>query len=321
VLGKARFNWTPTRDLVRPWPLSIFAWGFAVVAVFAVVAAIVYAHAFTPAPISSAHATSTLRAQPAIAKQPNASTCTACHTMTASMDNNCAGCHQAPGFTATITEAHKKAGLGCTSCHVEHQGTEFRPAVASLETCLSCHNDAKTFNGARMHTPHGGTFGYPVVGGKWKWPGLPKDEWQQKSPEVQEAIRQNEEALKRAPAGTDTEQARRSTEFHTLHMYRVKAPAGFAANSEGEMSCSSCHKSFSPIDRAMPVSTCDKCHNGDPGGKFANVLKSDQPNCISCHVQHTKGRREWGSTLLAGSDARTMTTEQSAISVSNNRRN
>ena len=24
VLGKARFNWTPTRDLVRPWPFSIF---------------------------------------------------------------------------------------------------------------------------------------------------------------------------------------------------------------------------------------------------------------------------------------------------------
>ena len=27
VLGKARFNWTPTRDLVRPWPLAVFIWG------------------------------------------------------------------------------------------------------------------------------------------------------------------------------------------------------------------------------------------------------------------------------------------------------
>src|SRR5688500_4653080 len=31
VLGKARFNWTPTRDLVRPWPFSIFLWGTALV--------------------------------------------------------------------------------------------------------------------------------------------------------------------------------------------------------------------------------------------------------------------------------------------------
>ncbi|MDT5261621.1 MAG: hypothetical protein QOC61_625, partial [Acidobacteriota bacterium] len=39
VLGKARFNWTPTRDLVRPWPFSIFVWGFAVVAALSAVAA------------------------------------------------------------------------------------------------------------------------------------------------------------------------------------------------------------------------------------------------------------------------------------------
>ena len=221
------------------------------------------------------------------------------------MDSNCASSHQAPGFTATITEAHKKAGLGCTSCHVEHQGTEFRPAVASLQTCLSCHNDSntKTFNGMRPHTPHAGTFGYPVVGGKWKWAGIPKEEWQQKSQEVQQAVARNEEGLKRLPAGSDSENARRSMEFHTLHMYRVKAPAGFASNSDGEMSCSSCHKSFSPIDRATPVSTCASCHNGDRGGKFEKVLSSDQPNCISCHVQHTKGRREWGASLLAGSEA------------------
>ncbi len=40
VLGKARFNWTPTRDLVRPWPFSIFVWGFLAVALFSVVAAV-----------------------------------------------------------------------------------------------------------------------------------------------------------------------------------------------------------------------------------------------------------------------------------------
>ncbi|HYY97051.1 MAG TPA: FHA domain-containing protein, partial [Pyrinomonadaceae bacterium] len=49
VLGKARFNWTPTRDLVRPWPLSVFVWGTALVALLSVVAAYVYAEAYAPA--------------------------------------------------------------------------------------------------------------------------------------------------------------------------------------------------------------------------------------------------------------------------------
>src|SRR5919205_659249 len=56
VLGKARFNWTPTRDLVRPWPFSVFVWGFALVAALSVVAAVVYASSYSPAPISAAHA-------------------------------------------------------------------------------------------------------------------------------------------------------------------------------------------------------------------------------------------------------------------------
>src|SRR5438105_4927154 len=120
VLGKARFNWTPTRDLVRPWPFSVFVWGFALVAVLAVVAAVVYAQSYSPAPISSAHARGQITTQPAIARQANATACTACHTMTASMDKNCASCHQTPAFQPSITDAHKAAGLVCADCHVEH---------------------------------------------------------------------------------------------------------------------------------------------------------------------------------------------------------
>jgi FHA domain/Class III cytochrome C family len=303
VLGKARFNWTPTRDLVRPWPFSVFVWGFAAIALFSVVAAVVYAQTYAPAPISSAHSRQTLVARPPIASHPNASTCTSCHTMTASMDSNCASCHRAEGFTATVTEPHARAGVGCTDCHVEHQGTEFRPSVASLQTCTTCHDDSntKTFNGRRVGTPHGGTFGYPVVNGKWAWAGLSKEEWQQKPEELRQAAAKFEESLKRpqAAGGRDPEDARRSGEFHTLHLYRVKAPEGFESNSEGRMSCSSCHQSFAPVDRATPRTTCAACHNGDRGGKFEKVLGADRPNCISCHVQHTKGRREWGASLLA----------------------
>jgi hypothetical protein len=70
------------------------------------------------------------------------------------------------------------------------------------------------------------------------------------------------------------------------------------SNREGEMSCSSCHKSFSPIDRETPRETCGTCHNGDRGGKFEKVLDAGRPNCISCHVQHLYARREWGRALL-----------------------
>ena len=99
-------------------------------------------------------------------------------------------------------------------------------------------------------------------------------------------------------AGRDPEDARRSSEFHALHLYRVKALAGMPANKEGELSCSSCHRAFNPIDRETPRQTCAACHDGDPGGKFEKILAPDRPNCISCHVQHPLARREWGRALL-----------------------
>jgi hypothetical protein len=302
VLGKARFNWTPTRDLVRPWPFSVFVWAFAAVAILAAVAAVVYAQAYAPAPISSAHARGALTAQPPIAARANASTCTACHTLTGGMEQNCASCHQAEGFAATTTEAHRAAGVGCTSCHVEHQGTEYRPAVASLQTCTACHTDAnpKTFNGRRVGTPHGGAAGYPVRDGRWAWAGLDPEAWAQKPAAVREMVSRVQAGLAQsAPGARDPSDVRRSAEFHALHLHRVKAPAGLASNSDGELSCSTCHQSFSPIDRETPRTTCAACHSGDRGGKFERVLAADAPNCISCHVQHPRGRRSWGQTLLA----------------------
>ena len=37
---------------------------------------------------------------------------------------------------------------------------------------------------------------------------------------------------------------------------------GLKGNAEGELSCSSCHKTFNPIDRETPRTTCGDCHNG-----------------------------------------------------------
>jgi hypothetical protein len=302
VLGKARFNWTPTRDLVRPWPFSVFVWGTALVAVLSFVAAYVYAEAYAPAPISSGHAASVMRSEPAIAARANSNSCTSCHSVRTSIESNCASCHQAPGFKATVTEPHARAEIGCTACHVEHQGTEYRPATASLQTCTTCHSDTnkKTYNGRTVHTPHGGVIGYPVVDGRWSWKGLVDEEWQQKSVAVQKLVQTVRGALLTGPgaAGRDPEDLRRSAEYHALHLHRVKVTGGLVGNRDGEVSCSTCHKAFNPIDRETPPQTCGICHNGDRGGKFEKVLAEDKPNCISCHVQHPLARREWGRALL-----------------------
>ncbi|HEX8722405.1 MAG TPA: FHA domain-containing protein [Pyrinomonadaceae bacterium] len=303
VLGKARFNWTPTRDLVRPWPASLFVWGAVLVAAFSVVAAYVYAEAYAPAPVSAGHAARELRAEPAIAARPNAGSCTTCHSVRGSLDSNCASCHQAAGFKATVTEPHARAGIGCTACHVEHQGTEFRPATASLQTCTACHSDSngRTYNGSAVRTPHGGTFGYPVADGRWVWKGLAEDEWRQKPEQVRKLAHAVSGALGAGPGAAavrDPEDMRRSAEYHALHLHRVRLAGGLAGNREGEVSCSTCHKNFSPIDRETPRRTCAACHGGDPGGKFERILAGDRPNCISCHVQHPLARREWGRSLL-----------------------
>ena len=62
-------------------------------------------------------------------------------------------------------------------------------------------------------------------------------------------------AVARLPA--DTEEEWRSKQFHALHVQRVRA-GGLLGNREGELSCSSCHKTFNPIDRETPRTTCGK---------------------------------------------------------------
>ncbi|HEY0098355.1 MAG TPA: FHA domain-containing protein, partial [Pyrinomonadaceae bacterium] len=105
-LGKARFNWKPTRDLARPWPFSIFTWGLVVVGLLSIVAAFSYTSAFSPAPLSNAHARQNLSMPLAIAREPNANSCTTCHSLRTSMETNCASCHQTQAFAATVTPPH-----------------------------------------------------------------------------------------------------------------------------------------------------------------------------------------------------------------------
>ena len=287
--GKAQFNWTTTTDLRRSWPVSIFIWGGVIIGLASVAAAYWYTSAYAPGPIASVHASSQMTMVPAIAKHSNGASCTSCHSFRGTMDANCAGCHTTDAFVATVIQPHENAGIGCASCHAEHRGVEFKAATGGLLSCTECHNDSnKTlYNGRRVATPHQGTLGYPVADGKWLWQGLSDSEW---------ALKQI--AIQRLP--TEDDEQWHSKQFHGIHVLRVKVVPPLTGNAQGQLSCSSCHKTFDPIDRETPRATCGTCHNGLIDAKTnQEVIARDKPNCTSCHVQHVKDTRRWGKGLLA----------------------
>ena len=268
--GKAQSNWTATTDLDSRWPAAYFVWGLLVVGLIAVAGAYWYTQAYAPAPLSNAHATSELTVRPAIAVSANAGACTTCHSWRGNMEERCASCHKTDAFVATVIKPHEAAGIGCIDCHAEHKGAAFSAKQGALASCTSCHVDGnkKVFNGQRVGTPHGGTFGYPVVNGEWSSKSINDDEW---------ALRKL--AVVRLP--TDSDQKWRSNQFHALHDQRVKVVAGIKGNDQGRLSCNSCHQSFDPIDRETPRTTCAACHSKPTG----------LPDCTSCHVQHILDQR------------------------------
>jgi hypothetical protein len=286
--GKAQFNWTPTTDLMSGWPVSFFIWSGVIVALLSVATAYWYANAYSPGPVSRAHSKANLDLSPPIAVRANANACTTCHSFSGSMESKCTECHKAQAFVATVTSPHVAAGVGCVSCHAEHRGSDFEPGVTALGACSACHNDGNqnSYNGRRVSTPHHGTAGYPVVDGKWKWNGLNDSDWSRKEIAV-------------ARLAEDTDEKWRSKQFHALHLYRVRAVSGLKGNEEGQLSCSSCHKSLNPLDRETPRTICATCHNGSVESKTKRLLlPADKPNCYSCHVEHVEDRRHWNPSLL-----------------------
>ncbi|HMG73003.1 MAG TPA: FHA domain-containing protein [Pyrinomonadaceae bacterium] len=288
--GKAQSLWAPTTDLRRRWPASMMLWGAVPIALLSVAGALFYASAFAPAPISDAHTRATMILSPAVANHANAGACTSCHALRESMEAKCASCHATDAFVATVIQPHLNAGIGCVACHSEHRGVEFSAVAGALLSCAECHNDKNksVYNGKTVSTPHGGTFGYPVINGEWKWTGLDTEELLQRKTTLK---------LERLPS--DNEGQWRSKQFHAVHMYRVKAVGGLPGNKEGELSCSSCHNSFSPPDLVTPKTTCAKCHNGQTDPRAGRqVIAVDKPNCTSCHIQHRLDKRHWNPSLL-----------------------
>jgi predicted CXXCH cytochrome family protein len=281
--GKSMFNWRPTADLKRRWRSGLFIWALLLIGAIGAFAFFRYPNAYSPKPISRAHA-EIIDSSP-IAVSPNGNSCTSCHTPNEPIENSCIRCHQADQFHASNTKAHEDAGITCTSCHKEHQGADFDMKATAIQGCAGCHNDnnPKPFNGRSVRTPHGGTYGYPVAGGMWKWKGVYR--------EIADAIPE----INSSAMGDKDEQARLSRHFHTIHVARLTVPKGMKGDSRGLVSCSSCHESFDPIDRDTPKETCSACHttSPDPGDRDKRFGANASANCISCHVQHPFSGGRW----------------------------
>ena len=281
--GKAMFNWRPTRDLKPTWRIGLFVWAILLIGALGVFAYFKYPQAYEPEPLSNAHAakfeTST------IAVRENANSCTTCHAPNEPLENSCIKCHSATEFHASNTRAHEQAGITCTACHKEHQGRDFDINASAINSCAECHSDsnAKTYNGKSVHTAHNGSYGYPVVDGSWKWKGVYR--------EVADAIPE----INSSAIGDKDEQAKLSRQFHTIHLYRLKAPEGLKGDKRGLVSCSTCHNSFgAEIDLVTPRQTCAACHATPRGTESRDQrFAASSVNCISCHVQHPYSGNRW----------------------------
>ena len=286
--GKEQFKWIPTTDLMSRWPVAFFTWAIVVVGLISIGAAYWYTSAFVPAPISKAHAAKQFTLVPAVANTPNAGSCRTCHAFSSKMQTRCVSCHNTEGFVATMIKPHEAAGLGCVDCHAEHQGADFSATEGALASCTNCHNDAnhQLYNGRKVSTPHGGTLGYPVVNGSWSAKSINDEEWDVRS-------------LGTVRQPTDSDEKWRSNQFHALHDQRVQLAPGMKGNSEGRLSCSSCHNSFDPLDRETPRTTCAACHNGRIEAATGRVsIAKDRPNCTSCHVQHIRDVHRWSASMV-----------------------
>lgn len=286
IPGKAMFNWRPTRDLRRPWRFGLFVWAFLLVGAVGVFAYFRYPTVYEPQPLSNPHASKVEGSTIAVTE--NANSCTTCHTLNQPIENSCIKCHSAEEFHSSNTKAHEVAGITCTVCHKEHQGSNFQITATAIQSCAQCHNDdnTKTYNGKTVHTAHGGSYGYPVVDGVWKWKGIFKES-ADAIPEINSSATSDKD-----------DQARLSRYFHTIHVARLKAPEGVKGDSRGLVTCSSCHNSFDPIDRITPRQTCAACHTTmTAAGNRDTRFGVSSANCISCHVQHPYSTGRWKEFL------------------------
>lgn len=282
-LGRAQFNWAPTRDLQRTWPRALFGWATLIVTVLSVAAIFLFKDAYSPGALSMAHARKDFSISPGIALNPNSSSCTTCHSVKASLNQNCAACHSTSAFHSEVSDKHMKAGLTCMACHTEHLGRNFSPALVANLACTGCHRDGSGYvsplSRQELRSPHGGSFGYPKPeSGDWVETPISQAEWTRKE-------------LPGSPA-----QFSKKDRFHLIHL---------AGRQQGRSNCTDCHVAgFEGAALTQGVrDSCASCHGADPtianaenesaksffadrGRQFLNSAKAGGPLCVSCHAQH-----------------------------------
>ncbi|HXI92259.1 MAG TPA: NAD(P)-binding domain-containing protein [Blastocatellia bacterium] len=286
-VGKAQFNWRPSLDLSRIWRKSYFYWGAAVVVLLAIAAVLVYESAYSPGQVSTAHTSSQMSAR-AIALKPNQNSCSNCHGVTEGMQDKCVTCHTTPatqtaqGFAPVLFDKHVRENIGCTGCHVEHQGASSELGLKSNQLCSNCHNGSYTIKtgdkaGQILPVAHGGSVGYPVVNGKWT--------------KMLDANQLKVRALPETWAGPAWDSNR---QFHSIHQL---------GRMENRMSCKDCHTTGVRGEasfRESPRAECAKCHDLVAGAAGTQRVRA---NCYTCHRQH--GRSEDLLKLVAaGKDER-----------------
>ncbi|MCC6743230.1 MAG: FHA domain-containing protein [Acidobacteria bacterium] len=271
-LGKARFNWRSTSDLRRPWATSLFVWGAILVTAASVVSAFAFTDFYAPGPLATAHVRDSLAhpdALVAVAVQPNANSCTTCHSLTQSMDSRCSQCHTTTAFTSISSEEHMNAGVTCGDCHgKEHRGDVFAK-IGAADSCVACHREGYAYwsptlkKSIALAVPHGGSsLGYPVADGKWTWPGWSEERWSSRS-------------LPKKAADYDIK-----GQFHIIHVAN--------GGPSQRVACSDCHtKGFDTASILAGVrESCSACHAQSFGGKSDAQQAAVKVQCMSCHGQH-----------------------------------
>ncbi len=289
-LGKKKFNWLPTTDLVRPWPVGFLLTFGAFIVVGGILALFVWEDFYSPGAVSSPHsATEADKANLAsfvpdsgmllAAKNTAANKCSACHAATGPMQKTCIECHTTGHFNPQNAIAkHEQAGIACVDCHTEHKGVDFRPGTIARTMCFDCHKANPTHPKAhkigsseRLGIPHGGRLGYPVVGGRWTWV----------------------EPINKKIQIPDGEALDPKAKFHFVHM---------RGDRQNTARCLDCHTTF---DRPKEIDQkkCAVCHGVDydaqglPTKEIADVsdLTSLAGNfnidCNSCHAQHNESEQ------------------------------
>lgn len=248
--------------------------------ILSAVAVVLYFDLYFPGTLASPHATSYSKEallEHNIAVRSNSNSCVACHTVRGNIPYKCTSCHttadvetdRATGVTTsfrpTVYAAHDREGVGCTTCHTEHKGRDIRAGLVRYELCSNCHNGSyKIKTGDRtgmiLSIPHGGTVGYPVVDGKWVWPGL------------------SAEMYRRSGRPELWASSNPSQQFHSIHQM------GRMTNT---ITCVDCHSAGVLGDaryRQSPRFECAKCHGlliTDAG-----EARLVQANCNTCHPEH-----------------------------------